>query len=135
MSSGWASSSLCVICKDAEQAKSLIQKFRIDQPEGGIFEAWQEKNTPCEIQLDLIDSDVSHSFDNDVLNLSQWLTDNFNLPLSGHWRFELDGEWRCEVKNGEIIDAGLDWIAHFTVEQIHEIRKWAEKQYSTKIAS
>lgn len=134
MSWGFASSSLYVVCKDANQAKTLRRMFEQEKMKDGIFTLWTEKRDQLKIYIDLVNGEVLSTFDDEVLSMYHWLKDNFDLTLCGYWSFEGDGKWRSEVKEGEIIDASLDWLAEYSVEQIREIRQWAEKQYPTKIA-
>lgn len=135
MSWGLATSSLYVVCKDAEQAAALEKKFENERDGDDLFILWTTEKEPLKLFFDLVDGEVPSTFDDDVLELNQWLKNNFDLTLAGSWCFDADGEWRCEVKDGQIIDASLDWLAEYSVEQIHKIRKWAEEQFLTKSAS
>ena len=128
MSYGTASSSLFVICGSTEQAKILIQKFAQDDP-GEEFIIYHEEKRPLEIQFDLKCGDVSRSFDDHVIKLDAWLRKEFQLSLSGYWLLEADGEWRCEIHNGEVIDACLDWLCSYSIEEIKKIRQYAESSF------
>lgn len=128
MSYGTAYSSLFVICDSTEQTTTLIQKFAQDDP-GEEFVACQNAHKPLEIQFDLKCGDVSRSFDDHVIKLDAWLCKEFQLSLSGYWLLEADGEWRCEIHNGEVVDACLDWLCSYSIEKIKKIRQYAESSF------
>ena len=128
MSYGTTSSSLFVICDSMEQATTLIQKFAQDDP-GEEFIIYHEAKRPLEIQFDLKCGDVSRSFDDHVIELDAWLRKEFNLSLSDHWLLDADGQWRCEIHNGEVVDACLDWLCCYSIEEIKKIRQYAESSF------
>ena len=132
MSWRWASCEMFVICQNEEQVNAVSKKFEQDILPKGTFTLWKTEHEPLKICLDLRCSDVSWSFDEEVLALCDWFHENFSLTVEGYWLFEGDdGHWRCEVKDGKVADAYLDWLSEYTVEQINELRKQAEIKYKS----
>lgn len=134
MSWGWVSCGLFVNCQNKEQEDAVSNKFDREILPGGTFTLWKSEHEPLKIYIDLVDNDVSFGFDEEVIALFDWFRENFSLPVEGGWRFEGDdGHWCCEVKDGKVIDAYLDWLSEYTVEQINELRKHAEEKYKSSL--
>ena len=134
MSWGWVSCGLFVNCQNKEQEDAVSNKFDREILPGGTFTLWKSEHEPLKIYIDLVDNDVSFGFDEEVISLFDWFRENFSLSVEGGWRFEGDdGHWRCEVKDGKVIDAYLDWLSEYTVEQINELRKHAEEKYKSSL--
>ena len=131
MSYGSAYSSLFVICKTVKQRDELLACFQEEKPGQGEFTAEQlSESSPLCIDIDFPSSEVSRNLDNYLLELDRWLYENFNLHLQGHWQLEVDdGDFRCEIAEGKISDAALNWLETYTVEQINDIRRYAENMY------
>ena len=134
MSWGWVSCGLFVNCQNKEQVNAVSNKFDRDILPGGTFSLWKPEREPLKIYIDLIDNEVSFDFDEEVIALFDWFRENFSLSVEGAWFFEGDnGHWRSEVKDGKVIDAYLDWLSEYTVEQINELRKHAEEKYKANV--
>ena len=134
MSWGWVSCGLFVNCQNKEQVNAVSNKFDRDILPGGTFTLWKSEHEPLKIYIDLPDGEVSCGFDEEVLALCDWFQENFSLSVEGAWIFEGDdGHWRSEVKDGKVIDAYLDWLSEYTVEQINELRKHAEEKYKANV--
>lgn len=131
MSCNSAHSSLFVVCKTAEQRDELLARFQKEKPGQGAFIAEQLLSyEPLCIDINFPSSEVSRNLDNYLLELDHWLYDNFNLRLKGHWQLEVDdGDFRCEIAEGKISDAALNWLETYTAEQINDIRRYAEETY------
>ena len=131
MSYGFAYSSLFVICKTVEQRDELLVRFQKEKPGQGEFIAeLLSASSPLYVDIDFPSSEVSRNLDNYLLELDRWLYENFNLRLKGHWQLEVDdGDFRCEIAEGKISDAPLNWLNAYTVEQINGIRRYAESTY------
>lgn len=131
MSCNSAYSSLFVVCKTTEQRDELLSRFQKEKPGQGEFIA--EQLLPYEplcIDIDFPSSEVSRDLDHYILELDRWLYENFNLHLEGHWLLESEGgDFRCEIAEGKISDAALNWLETHTVEQINDIRRYAEETY------
>ena len=137
MSYGSAYSSLFVICKTAKQRDELLARFQKEKPGQGEFTVEQlSESSPLCIDIDFSSSEVSRNLDNYLLELDRWLYENFNLHLKGHWQLEVDdGDFRCEISEGKISDAALNWLNAYTVEQINDIRRYAENMYLPEFTS
>ena len=131
MSYGSAYSSLFVICKTVKQRDELLARFQKEKPGQGEFIAeLLSASSPLYIDIDFPSGEVSRNLDNYLLELDHWLYENFNLHLEGHWLLEADGgDFRCEIAEGKISSACLDWLSSYTVEQIDDIRRYAEETY------
>jgi len=132
MSWGTVSCELSVVCQKQEQVNAVSERFDRDILPNGTFTLWKPEHEPLKLYLDLVSSEVSSDFDEEVLSLYDWFRENFSLSVEGYWLFEGDGNWRCEVKDGKVIDAGLDWLSGYTVEQINELRELAETKFKTQ---
>lgn len=131
MSCNSAYSSLFVVCKTAEQRDKLLARFQKEKPGQGEFIAEQLLSyEPLYIDIDFPSSEVSRDLDHYILELDRWLYENFNLHLEGHWLLEAGGgDFRCEIAEGKISDAALNWLETYTAEQINDIRRYAEETY------
>lgn len=131
MSCNSAYSSLFVVCKTAEQRDELLARFQKEKPGQGEFIAEQLLSyEPLYINIDFPSSEVSRDLDHYILELDRWLYENFNLHLEGHWLLEAEGgDFRCEIAEGKISDAALNWLETYTAEQINDIRRYAEETY------
>jgi len=137
MSYGSAYSSLFVICKTVKQRNELLARFQKEEPGQGEFTAkLLSESTPLNIDIAFSSSGASRSLDNYILELDRWLHENFGLHLEGRWLLEVgDGDFRCEIAEGKISNAALNWLETYTVEQINDIRKYAESTYPPESTS
>lgn len=137
MSYGFAYSSLFVICKTVEQRNELLARFQKEEPGQGEFTAeLLSGSTPLDIDIAFSSSEASRNLNKYILELDRWLYENFNLRLKGHWQLEVDdGDFRCEITEGKFSDAALNWLNAYTVEQINDIRKYAESTYPPESTS
>lgn len=93
-------------------------------------------SSPLDIDIAFSSSEASRNLNKYILELDRWLYENFNLRLKGHWQLEVDdGDFRCEIAEGTISDAALNWLEAYTVEQINDIRKYAESTYPPESTS
>ena len=131
MSCNFAYSSLFVICDTVEQQNELLTRFQQEEPGQGEFIAkLLSESAPLYIDIDFPSGEVSRSLDKYLLELDHWLYENFNLHLRGHWLLEADGgDFRFEIAEGKISSAFLDWLSSYTVDQINDIRRYAEETY------
>ena len=134
MSWGWVSCGLFVNCQNKKQTKAVLKKFDHDLLRYGTFSLWKPEHSPLKIYIGLIDNDVSFCFEEEVLILFDWFQKNFSLHVKGAWLFDgNDGYWRCEVKDRKVVHANLDWLSEYPVEQINELRKYAEEKYKSSL--
>ena len=131
MSCNSAHSSLFVVCKTVEQRDELLARFQKEKPGQGEFTAKQlSESSPLCIDIDFPSSEVSRNLNDYILELDRWLYENFNLRLKGYWRLEVNtSAFRCEIAEGKISIVYLDWLGSYTVEQINDIRRYAEATY------
>ena len=131
MSCNSAYSSLFVVCKTVEQRDELLARFQKEKPGQGAFIAEQlSPYEPRYIDIDFPSSEVSRNLNYYILELDRWLYENFNLRLKGYWRLEVNtSAFRCEIAEGKISIVYLDWLGSYTVEQINDIRRYAEATY------
>ena len=131
MSCNFAYSSLFVICDTVEQQNELLTRFQQEEPGQGEFTAeLLSGSAPLYIDIDFPSGEVSRNLDKYLLELDHWLYENFNLHLRGHWLLEADSSnFRYDIVDGKIYIACLDWLCDYTVEQINDIRRYAELTY------
>lgn len=134
MSCNSAYSSLFVVCDTAEQRDELLIRFRSenDNPVYKEFVAYRLSDlVPLCIDIDFMSNEVSSNLDNHILELDRWLYESFGLRLKGYWLLERsdNSNFRCEIADGKIFSAYLDWLCNYTVDQIHDIYRYATETY------
>lgn len=130
MSYGEAYSSLYVICKNEQQQRELMTLFEHEKPLDSFYclERWNAGD--LKVHLELNGNDAPVNLDDEILSFAQWLQEKFGLELQGFWEFGAEGSlWRCEVHDGRVEDACLDWLVGYSVTQIEELRKYAEAHF------
>lgn len=146
MTYGCAYSLLFVQVKTLEQRKELIVRFQEENPGCGVFFIDKEFD-PQSLRIDIHfdQEDAPTTLNDHIKELERWLRNNFDLPLQGYWIFGGDDDiYRCEIAQGTIEEESLGWLSRYpiqkiralreyafdyTVEQINDIRKYAEEMY------
>lgn len=131
MSCNFAYSSLFVICDTVEQQNELLTRFQQEEPgQRAVTAELLSESVPLYIDIDFPAGEVSRNLDNYLLEFDHWLYENFNLHLRGSWLLEADGRnFRCDIAEGKISRVCLNWLSGYTVDQINDIRRYAEETY------
>ena len=131
MSSMLVSSNLYVTCKNQDQCIKLIEQFENENPASCNFCLEQSETEPLRVDFWLNDGEVSSDFDDRIIRIDQWFRSNFGIHFEGYWWSEIECQhYRSEIHDGKIREAFLDWLEPYTVEQIEQIRQYAENTFS-----
>ena len=130
MSYGWANSFFEIVCENAAQAEEINDILNVPKKHK-FFTSWIHGNNDAILGLDLVDSDLYGSFDEDIEEFYKWVKDTYNLKITGYMLEEVDGfHYRCEFdENGKLKSEDLNWISEYTLEQIREIKQWAKERF------
>ena len=69
MSWGTVSCELSVVCQNQEQVNAVSERFDRDILPNETFTLWKPEHEPLKLYLDLVSSEVSSDFDEEVLSL------------------------------------------------------------------
>ena len=127
---GYADSFLFITCKDEEQLKAALKVLE----DSTMFDTYTNEAFPLKISLELHNSEIYRSFDHDLEEFARTLKEQFDLNVSGYLIEEIDGDkYRCEFN----ADGELRWITtsgfgDYSIDQIAEIQKYAERRFGNK---
>lgn len=133
MSEGWANSFFEIVCENEVQAEEINDILNAPKNHK-FFTSWRYKSNDSVLGLDLVDSELYGSFDEDVEEFYKWIKDTYNLKITGYMLEEVNGfNYRCEFdENGKLKWEEINWLSTYTIEQIKQIKHWASTHFDSK---
>lgn len=122
---------LSVYCRNKEELRDLCRQFEHDKPGYGKFTPKPEsENFPYQIYFEADNNPASHSLDQSIQHLQEWIQNNFDLHLRGSWRQFFPRHCHGEINYGRILKRYSGWLINYTNDEQKKIFSIA-KDYFT----
>lgn len=128
---GAVDSFLYITCENVEQYNEVLNAI---ETETRLFDAYKNPEHPLQLRLEFRGPEMWSFFDHDLEQFARMLRERFGLRLSGFLIEEVYGDrYRCEFdSNGKLQKVSTAWSMEYSVDQIKELQKYAERRFGSE---